>query len=167
MDDGSPRWADRDAQRWGRIAAVVAAVGDALASRAWTPQAGSEIFGDVEVPGYPGDLTQTEQKIVGEWFNYAEAVRVDPWWDQLENGRHRLWRTLPFFGDALVPICGSALGYANAADAIAMGPSWPQTFSTQLHEVNASVAFDATDPVNVNFRRSMEQASAGHFPSPV
>ena len=166
VDDGSPRHPDVEAQRWERVAVVVAAVGDAVAAGAWTPEAGTT-YGIVKVAGYPGDLTATEQRIVEAWFSYGEPVRVDPWWDQLENGRHRLWRTLPFFGDDLVPICGSALGYADPANAAAMGPSWPDTYAGQLGELDASSAFDATDPMNATFRRSMEEASAGRFPNPV
>ena len=154
-------------QRWKRIAAAVAAVGDALAAGAWTTEPGNIMYGDVHLSEYPGDLTRTEQKIISAWFSYAEAVRVDPWWDQLENGRHRLWRTLPFFNDALVPIRGSALGYANAGDAAEIGPSWSRMFSTQLDELDASDSFDASDPLNMVFRRSMVEASAGRFPSPV
>lgn len=167
VDDGSPRWSDRNDQHWDRIAAVIAAAGNALASGSWTPHGGGSTYADVDVEGYPDALTQTEQKIVLAWFNYAEAVRVDPWWNQLENGRHRLWRTLPYFGDALVPICGSALGYANAPTAAELGPSWPQEFSEHLDELNASAAFDLADPLNMIFRQSMEEAAAGRFPSPV
>ena len=167
IDDGKIRWRDRDAQRWDLIAATVAAVGDVLASGQWTPQSSSGIYADVGVAAYPGQLTAVERKIVGAWFSAAEPVRVDPWWDELSNGRHRLWQTLPFFGDSLVPILGDALGYADAANTAQMGPNWPKTYSGQLLELDASAAFDSTDPMNVVFRRSMEEAAAGRLPSPV
>ncbi|MGJ1428916.1 hypothetical protein ACR8AL_14520, partial [Clavibacter sepedonicus] len=164
IDDNKIRHADADEHNWQAIADAVVAVGNALASRSWTFDADSPLYADLDLPDYPGELSQIEQDIVRSWFNYWEAVRFDPWDLQPENGRHRLWRTLPHFGTALIPICGSALGYATPENVAALGPSWPQDFARQLYLLRTSSAFDGTDAVNVQFEASMVDASQGRLP---
>lgn len=167
VEDGRQRHADRDEHRWDSIASVVAQVGEALASGAWTTDDESGACGFVTIDECPGDLTLTEKKIVGSWFRCSEAVEVDPWFDQLFNGRHRLWATAQHFGVGLVPICGNELGYANAADMAAAGSSWPENYAKCVEELDALDWFNGADPLNASFRRSLVTAASGQFPSPV
>jgi hypothetical protein len=161
-----PRWPDTAEQRWDHIAAVVADVGDQLAHRAWTVDPDFPQYGQV-VLSLATPLRPTELKIVKTWFSIAEAVCVDPWWESVVNGRHRLWGTLPHYGNRLVPVKGSAVGYANASDAEAIGPSWPSLAADNLQELDALAWFDASDPVNRTFRDAHATAAGGSFPSPV
>lgn len=167
VEDGRQRHGDRDEQRWDVIALVVAQVGDALASGAWVTDEEFNDHGFVTVEGYPGDLTRTEQKIVAAWFRSSEAVQVDPWFDQLTNGRHRLWTTARHFGERLVPICGDALGYANAADIEVLGPKWAELYVANVEELDALDWFDGVDALNASFRGSLISAASGQIPSPV
>ncbi|MCS6576457.1 hypothetical protein NYS52_18165 [Curtobacterium flaccumfaciens pv. flaccumfaciens] len=161
-----PRWPDTMQQRWDYIAAAVADIGDELAQHAWTVNPMFPDNGDVTLT-LPVALAPTEVKIVRAWFSNAEAVRVDPWWEQIENGRHRLWGTLPHFGARLIPVKGSAIGYANPLDAAAIGPTWPALAADNLQELDALNWFNQADPVNRTFRNALSAAAAGSFPSPV
>ncbi|MFT3861147.1 hypothetical protein [Micropruina sp.] len=166
-EDGGQRHSDRDDQRWPLIAAVVARVGDALAEGEWTVDPDLEDRGLVEVDGYPGGLTRTEQNIVSAWFRSSEAVRFDPWFEPLTNGRHRIWATMPHFGAALIPILGDALGYANPVDAEVLGEGWPSLYAANVEELDALEWFDTGDPLNASFKSSLVTAASGEFPSPV
>jgi|GEM_PF-3515886 len=161
-----PRWPDTAEQRWDQIAVAVADVGDQLANQAWTVDPDFPDYGEVTV-ALARPLEPTELKIVSTWFSLAEAVSVDPWWDSIVNGRHRLWGTLPHFGNRLVPVKGSAIGYANPSDAEAIGPSWSSLSADNLQELDALTWFNAADPVNRTFRAAHSTAAHGLYPSPV
>ncbi len=124
-----------------------------------------EGYGFVALEGYPGNLTRTEQGIVVAWFKSSEAVRFDPWFEPLTNGRHRIWATTPHFGEALIPICGDALGYANPSDAEVLGEGWPALFATNVAQLEDLHWLDKDDPLNAAFRASLVAAAAGNFPS--
>lgn len=166
VDDGRQRHEDRDRQNWAAISAVVSEVGDALAAGAWTVEEDSESIGYVVIDGHPNGLSETEQIIITSWFRSYDAVRVDPWFDQLTNGRHRLWSTIPHFGHKSVPLCGDALGYANADDVPVLGAAWSNLFEENLRDLDALTWFEETDPLNVRFRQSIAAAAAGKIPSP-
>jgi hypothetical protein len=139
--------------------------------------AGGEWVGDPDEPDdnygsitveVAGLLTPTERKIVASWFSQAQAVQVDPWFHPITNGRHRLWSTLPHLGDALVPIRGDALGYANPVDALELGQAWlASEFTRYVGQAQAVPWLDREDPLNARFLRSMATAAAGELPSPV
>lgn len=167
VEDGQQRHADRDEQHWDAIASVVAQVGDALASGAWSTDDEFDACGFVTIDACPGDLTQAEQKIVASWFSSSEAVQVDPWFDRSFNGRHRLWATARRFGAGLVPICGNELGYANAADLEGRGSRWPELYVKYVEDLDALDWFNGADPLNASFRTSLVTAASGQFPSPV
>lgn len=113
-----------------------------------------------------GGLTDTETKIVRRWFGSAEPVRMDPWFEPLQNGRHRLWSTLDFFGNELIPIKGDALGYATPLNTEVLGPSWPQLFEMNVQDLDTVDWFDASDPVNVRFANALRTAARGEHPAP-
>lgn len=165
--DGTRRWQDRDEQRWDLIAEAVSVVSDALGTRSWTPdeELGFEGQGIVDVNLTA--LASTEQEIVQSWFTIDEAVRFDPWFVPLTNGRHRLWSTLQHFGDRLVPIAGDALGYADRANVEALGEGWPRLFQANLDELASVSWFNRSDPVNQRFVASLEAAARGEIPPPV
>lgn len=142
-------------------------VGDALAAGSWSVDPEFNDRGFVALHGYPGDLTETEQGIVSAWFRSSEAVEFDPWFEPLTNGRHRLWGTMPHFGSALIPIRGSALGYANAADVEALGDDWPSLYANDIEELDALDWFEVEDPLNASFRECLVAAASGEFPSSV
>lgn len=123
MDHRTERWDDRAEQRWNAIAQAVATVGEHLAAGEWTTDNHAPEVGVVELNDATLSLSATEFHIVRTWFSDAdaEAVRVDPWWEPIENGRHRLCSTLPLFGELLVPVQGGELHYANAETANAIG----------------------------------------------
>ena len=114
----------------------------------------------------PGILTSTEQKIVRKWFSVDEPVRMDPWCEPLQNGRHRLWSTLDFFGNEPVPIKGDAIGYANPADTGVLGANWQHLFVKNVEELEAVTWFDNADPVNVRFANALKAAAGGVHPAP-
>lgn len=62
----------------------LANIGDLLATGEWTPVGRSDAHVTVEL----SCLDPTEQAIVAVWLRDWEAVRVDPLFDQLINGRH-------------------------------------------------------------------------------
>jgi hypothetical protein len=165
-DGRLPRWADTAQQRWDHIAAAVADVGDRLANQGWVVDPDFPDNGNVTL-ALATPLQPTELHIVRAWFSGAEAVRVDPWWEPIENGRHRLWATLPHFGDRLIPIKGSAVQYANPDDAAAIGSVWPSLAAGNLQDLNGVTWFNRVDPVNRTFRDALSTAANGRFPSPV
>lgn len=167
IEDGVQRHSDRDERRWNLIAAAVTQVGDALAAGSWSVDPELDDHGLVALPGYPGDLTQTEQDIISAWFRSSEAVEFDPWFEPLTNGRHRLWGTMSHFGAASIPIRGSALRHANSADAEVLGDGWPGLYANDIEELAALDWFDTRDPLNASFRASLVTAASGAFPSPV
>lgn len=164
--DGGQRNPDRDYQRWDLVAAAVAQVGQELAAGSWSVDPEIDDCGFVALHGYPGDLTQTEQHIVSAWFKATEAVQFDPWFEPLTDGRHRLWGTMPHFGTALIPIRGDALRYANPTGAEVFGDGWPSLYADHVEKLDALEWFDAGDPLNASFRRSLLTAASGEFPPP-
>ncbi|MDO5865207.1 MULTISPECIES: hypothetical protein [Paenarthrobacter] len=107
VDDGRRRWPDRDEQRWDLIAQAVTQVSQALAAGEWEKDEDQGSHGLVRIDAE--ELTGTEKKIVQKWFSMDEPVRMDPWFEPIQNGRHRLWSTLDFFGSDPVPIKGDAI----------------------------------------------------------
>lgn len=164
VQDGQTRWTDRDAQRWPLVAAAVARVGDALAAGRWSVESEEERYGVVDIADYPGDLTPVEQAIVVSWFKRSECVRADPWHEPPANGRHRLWATLPYFGDALVPLCSDALGYAVPREVKVLGENWPMAFGGVLANLDHIDWFDVDDPLNARFHAALVTAADGEFP---
>lgn len=164
VDRRAERWVDRAEQRWDAIARAVAAVGGHLAAGDWTTDDHAPEIGVVELSDTT--LSATELHIVRSWFSDAEAVRVDPWWEPIENGRHRLWSTLPLFGELLVPIQGGELHYANPETAAVIGSLWSQAAGQNLVELDTISWFDADDPLNRTFRSALVKAASGVFPSP-
>ncbi|QIM18677.1 hypothetical protein G7066_08745 [Leucobacter coleopterorum] len=165
VEDRKQRHLDRDDQRWARIASAVAQVGEKLATGDWQVESEHPTHGFVALDEYPGELTQTEQDIVSSWFTTAEAVRFDPWFEPLTNGRHRLWQTMPHFGTGSIPILGDTLGYANPVDTKALGDVWPKMYAQNLEELDSLDWFDAKDPLNIAFRNSLATATSGEIPS--
>lgn len=165
VDDGRQRWDDRDEQRWNLIAQAVIQVSQALASAEWESDDDDIDHGWVRIDA--GDLTKTEKKIVQKWFSAAEPVRMDPWFEPLQNGRHRLWSTLDFFGSEPVPIKGDAIGYANPADAEVLGNDWQHFFVKNVEELHAVTWFDTADPVNIRFADALKTAARREFPAPL
>ncbi|WP_314192007.1 hypothetical protein [uncultured Arthrobacter sp.] len=163
VDDGRQRWDDRDEQRWNLIARAVTQVSQALATGGWEQEEDQGSHGLVRIDA--GGLTDTEKKIVRKWFSADESVRMDPWFEPLQNGRHRLWSTLDFFGSEPVPIKGDALGYANPADTEVLGQNWQQLFVMNVQDLAAVDWFDTTDPVNIRFANALRTAAGGHFPA--
>ncbi len=143
-------------------------MGNALAAGAWQGDESGDTSsaGMISATGLTR-LTETERHIVHAWFSGGEAVQVDPWWDTITNGRHRLWLTRQYFHGQPVPIRGDALGYANPADAQELGERWSRTFVDNVRELDLCEWFDSGDPVNVRFHASLVEASEGRFPSPV
>lgn len=166
VEDGHQRWDDRDEQRWDLIAEAVIQVSKALAAGEWEPD-------DEEDDGRnscliqidAGELTGTETKIVRRWFGAAEPVRMDPWFEPLQNGRHRLWATLDFFGSELVPIKGDALGYATPLNTQELGENWHRLFKMNVRDLDAVDWFDTTDPVNIRFADALRTAARGEHPT--
>ncbi|MBP2411764.1 hypothetical protein JOF48_000563 [Arthrobacter stackebrandtii] len=168
IDDGQgPRWQDRDHQRWARIAAVVAQVGEAIAAGEWMVDPEMDGYGLVQVQDDLSDLTKTERHIIKKWFSASQAVRFDPWFVPLTDGRHRLWATLPYFGSSLVPICGDALDYATPGNAEALGSGRAYLFSESLGQLDSVTWFDLSDPANQRFRAGLVEAAEGGFPSQI
>ncbi|ERI36452.1 hypothetical protein M707_16260 [Arthrobacter sp. AK-YN10] len=163
VDDGRQRWDDRDEQRWNLVARAVTQVSQALAAGGWEQEEdqGSHGLVRIDVEG----LTTTEKKIVRKWFSSDEPVRMDPWFEPLQNGRHRLWSTLDFFGSEPVPIKGDAVGYANPADAEALGANWQQFFVKNVEELGTVDWFDTADPVNIRFANALRTAAEVQFPA--
>lgn len=162
VDDGRTRWEDSQEQRWSLIADIVAQVSQALAGDSWT----ADDDGDAVITVPAPDLSETEERIVRSWFGAAMGVTIDPWWDAIVDGRHRLWRVLPLIGGTPVPIRGSALGYANEADIEVLGPTWHETFAEYPAQVKALGWFDQADPVNVRFLQALDSAARGEIPAP-
>lgn len=164
VDDGHQRWDDRDQIHWDLVAQAVIQVSHTHAAGGWEH--------DEEDDGAHGlvrinaeGLTAQEKKIVQKWFSMDEPVRMDPWFEPLQNGRHRLWSTLDFFGSEPVPIKGDALGYANPADTEVLGQNWQQLFVMNVQDLAAVDWFDTTDPVNIRFANALRTAAGGHFPA--
>lgn len=164
VQDGEVRWTDRDDQRWDLIASAVVRVGDALAAGEWTIESDQERYGLVDIEGFPGGLTPTEQSIVASWFKRSECVRADPWHVPPANGRHRLWATLPHVGASLVPICSDALGYAVPREVRVLGENWPMAFGGVLANLERLPWFDGDDPLNRRFHDALATAADGEFP---
>lgn len=163
VDDGRRRWPDRDEQRWDLIAQAVSQVSQALAAGNWEPDEDDNGHGLVRID--TGNLTSTEQNIVQKWFSLDEPVRMDPWFEPLQNGRHRLWSTLDFFGNELIPIKSDALGYATPENTEVMGPKWPELFEMNIQDLAAVNWFDTTDPVNIRFAETLRTAARGEHPA--
>lgn len=164
---GGFRWHDRRQQRWPPIAAAVVSVSESLAAGEWhaDEDLGPGERGAVNVE--LGSLTLTEKAIVQSWFSLSEEVCVDPWFEPLVNGRHRLWATLDYFGESLVPIAGDALGYANPESVAALGKTWAGSFVKHVEELRSVEWFQRSDPVNQRFVASLETAADGQIPSAV
>ncbi|MUU73401.1 hypothetical protein [Pseudarthrobacter sp. GA104] len=90
---------------------------------------------------------------------------MDPWFEPLQNGRHRLWSTLDFFGSELVPIKGDALGYATPLNTQELGENWHRLFKMNLQELDAVDWFDTSDPVNIRFADALRTAARGEHPA--
>lgn len=166
VEDGHQRWPDRDDQRWDLVAQAVIQVSRALAAGEWEPdEEDGRAYGLIRIDA--DELTRTEKKIVRAWFGAAQPVRVDPWFEPLQDGRHRLWATLEAFGTELVPIKGDAVGYANHLDTEMLGKDWPTFFEKNLEDLAAVTWFDAADPVNIRFADALKSAARGAFPAPV
>ncbi|MFC7849389.1 hypothetical protein ACFUTU_13035 [Arthrobacter sp. NPDC057388] len=164
VDDGRRRWPDRDEQRWNLVAQAVTQVSQALAAGQWEPDEDNSGHSLVRIDAE--ELSNTEKNIVRKWFSVDEPVGMDPWFEPLQNGRHRLWSTLDFFGSEPVPIKGDAIGYANPADAEVLGANWQHLFAKNVEELEAVTWFDATDPVNVRFENALRTAARGEHPAP-
>jgi hypothetical protein len=164
VEDGHQRWDDRDEQRWNLVAQAVIQVSRALAAGRWEPDEEDDgAHGLVRIDAE--ELSSTEKKIVQRWFGGAEPVRMDPWFEPLQNGRHRLWSTLNFFGSEPVPIKGDALGYATPADTEVLGQNWQQLFEMNIQDLAAVGWFDTTDPVNIRFAEALKTAARGEHPA--
>lgn len=164
VEDGRQRWDDREQIRWGLVTQAVIKVSQALAASEWERDEEDEgAHGLVRID--TEDLTAQEKKIVQKWFSMDEPVRMDPWFEPLQNGRHRLWSTLDFFGSEPVPIKGDALGYANPADTEVLGQNWQQLFVMNVQDLAAVDWFDTADPVNIRFTNALRTAAGGHFPA--
>lgn len=166
LDDGHQRWPDRDEQRWDRIAKAVGEVSQALTDGAWVADTdeGWEWRATVEIE--TKDLTQTEHRIVQEWFGRAQPVRMDPWFSPLSNGRHRLWNAGPHFESTLIPVKGDSIGYANPDDMAALGERGLREFARNVEALQQVSWFDHQDPVNLRFIAHLEAAARGEFPRP-
>lgn len=168
LDDGRVRWDDRDQHQWPTIAAAVAAVGDYLAAGAWTPHTYDEDevpdHGTVTIPT-PDRLTATEREIVEAWFSHGESVMVDPLWEPLMNGRHRLWATMPHFNGALVPITSEALQYTDPRSIQALGEGRHELYVDHATQLRECRWFDTADPLNNRFLAAVEAAARGESPA--
>jgi hypothetical protein len=167
ISDGHQRHTDRDCQRWDLIAQAVAQVSRALAAGDWKAGVVTEIdVGTVQIAG--GDLTDMEKGIVQAWFTKVEPVCADPWSNEVQAGRHRLWLTRDFFGDEQVPIVGRELGFANPAHAKEVGPCmWAlmaKSFASHVEDLKKLDWFDRDDPVNRRYIDALETAARGEFP---
>jgi hypothetical protein len=132
VEDQRQRWDDRDHQRWDLVAQAVMQVSRALAAGEWEWHEDESNHGLVRIDAE--ELTGTEKKIVRKWFSADEPVRMDPWFEPLQNGRYRLRSTLDFFGSEPVPIKGDVVGYANPLDAEVLGKDWQQLFARNVDE---------------------------------
>ena len=159
LADGRQRYADRSQQRWDRIAAVVANVGDALAARAWAADPADPTVGLVKTKA--AHLTDTEHEIATSWFHSSELVQVDPWFKPIQGGRHRLWSTFPHFRGRLVPMHASSMAWPD------LTTFKPEIFRANVDELDSLAWFDVQDPLNARFRESLVLAAAGVHPPPV
>lgn len=134
--------------------------------RKWIVDEDDETYYGTVTIRLPEPLTETEQRIVKSWFSAAEAVRLDPWFDSITNGRHRLWNTLDHFADRLVPVAGDALGYATPPDIQALGDNWHLSYRNHVRELGEVEWFDRHDQMNSRFITALEQAARGEIPAP-
>ena len=142
-----------------------------LAAENWTTTADfvpaqDVAYGYVSVQLADLELTARELDIVHAWFNAAEAVRADPWF-QIQGGRHRLWLTKAHFGTELIPVQASELLYATEPNIAELGENWSQPYTIQLEELDEVTWFDREDVLNQRFIRSMRTAAAGELPPQV
>lgn len=170
-DRREPRWSDTAQQHWGLIADAVATIGDELAAGRWTTDEDDNTYYGTVTVAVSKPLTKTERHIVNSWFSAAEAVCVDPWFEPITNGRHRLWSTLAHIGDRLVPVAGDALGYATPADTQVIdtqviGDAWHELYREHVHELAAIEWFDRRDPMNSRFAGAIDRAARGEHPAP-
>lgn len=165
-DHREPRWRDTYEQRWRLIAYAVVLVGDELAAGRWTIDEDDDTYYGKVTALVPKPLTETEQRIVNSWFSYSEAVCIDPWFEDIYNGRHRLWNTLTHFGDLLVPVASNALRYATPTDTEVLGEGWHEYYRTHVDELAAIEWFDLHDSMNSRFVRALAQAARGEHPEP-
>ncbi|MDK7750802.1 hypothetical protein QP572_10640 [Brevibacterium sp. UMB10442] len=165
-DHREPRWSDTSEQRWRLIASTVALVGDELAAGRWTIDEDDDTYYGMVVASVPEPLTETERHIVTSWFSAGEAVCVDPWFEPITNGRHRLWNTLTHFGDRLVPVASDALGYATPTNTEVLGEAWPELYRAHVDDLAAIEWFDLHDPMNSRFAHAIDQAARGEHPAP-
>jgi len=165
-DHREPRWSDTSEQRWRLIASTVALVGDELAAGRWTIDEDDDTYYGMVAAPVPEPLTQTERHIVTSWFSAGEAVCVDPWFEPITNGRHRLWNTLTHFGDRLVPVASDALGYATPTNTEVLGEAWPELYRAHVDDLAAIEWFDLHDPMNSRFAHAIDQAARGEHPAP-
>lgn len=165
-DHREPRWSDTSEQRWRLIASTVALVGDELAAGRWTIDEDDDTYYGMMTAPVPEPLTETERHIVTSWFSAGEAVCVDPWFEPITNGRHRLWNTLTHFGDRLVPVASDALGYATPTNTEVLGEAWPELYRAHVDDLAAIEWFDLHDPMNSRFAHAIDQAARGEHPAP-
>lgn len=155
-----PRWASYD-QDWKAIGSTVSAVADAIAAGRYSVNPEQSDEGIVQVPD-PG-LGVKEKQIVDAWFLSA-PVTSDPWIDGWSDGRHRTWQTSRADPAVALPVRGSSIGYVNSYDIPRLGADWEKLYQHDLERLTALEWFDQSDPLNAQFIRSHEIASAGMIP---
>jgi hypothetical protein len=153
--DGQQRHPDRDEQDWRGLAQAVSSVSRVLAAGRWQPS--SDETGEVVIVAPP--FGHNEPTMLRQWFAYPDEVRFDPWIGQVCSGRHRLWGTLPYFGNRLVPVQSNVL-----TTAVDFGPDQAEQYQESLERLQKLSWFDASDPVNQRFVASLKIAAEGRTP---
>lgn len=168
--DGSPRYADRNLQRWDLVAAGVADVSAALAAHDWTPdpdvdQSIAPARAVVQIQDH--SLSALEHNILQSWFAGFNTVSANPWWQPIHAGRRRLWNTLPYLQDVLVPIHGEQLYYANEEHRVLEPLDWAKGFQQNLNALHAVTWFTRRDPVNTRYVDAMTTAASNEIPEAI
>lgn len=155
VDDGAPRWDDRELRDWFSIGADAASIGEQLVWGMGAAGPDDESAED-DISYSAQTVNPVDAKIVRSWFRSGvEAPRADPGDEGLDNGRHRLWCAWTASPDLLLPVQSAVL--QSAADMPAMDAGYAQLVRGEVERVLGQMSARVRD-ANGRYVAALEAA---------
>ena len=145
---------------WNEVASVLVDVGDRLAAGHYQLDGDGHAMVRVEDPG----LNNVSEAVVRSWFDDHEAVTLDPWSQDIPNGRRRLWWSLHATPSSLgLPVRSHALATNTNRP---WSPELAEPYSEHLNQLRQAKHFNAQDPLNARFLAALWTAATSTQPLP-